>query len=86
MWIGTGYLIVAPLPNMGPVEAYDQFIVGYIRFAHFAAGMVLTLAFFGRIYWAFVGNHHTRQLLARGVVRDALVPVSGRCAQEICGP
>lgn len=58
----TGYLIGAPLPTMGAGEAYDQFIFGYIRFAHFAAGMILTVGFFGRIYWALVGNHHARQL------------------------
>jgi Ni/Fe-hydrogenase 1 B-type cytochrome subunit len=58
----TGYLIGAPLPTMGTGEAYDQFIFGYIRFAHFAAGMILTVGFFGRIYWAMVGNHHAKQL------------------------
>jgi Ni/Fe-hydrogenase 1 B-type cytochrome subunit len=60
--IVTGYLIGSPLPTMGAGEAYDQFIFGYIRFAHFAAGMILTVGFFGRIYWAFVGNHHAKQL------------------------
>lgn len=58
----TGYFIGAPLPSVSHAEAYDQFIFGYIRFAHFAAGMILTVGFFGRIYWAFVGNHHARQL------------------------
>lgn len=58
----TGYLIGSPLPSMGTGEAYDQFIFGYIRFAHFAAGMILTVGFFGRLYWAAVGNHHARQL------------------------
>jgi Ni/Fe-hydrogenase 1 B-type cytochrome subunit len=58
----TGYFIGAPLPTMGAGEAYNQFIFGYIRFAHFAAGMILTIGFFGRIYWALVGNHHAKQL------------------------
>ncbi|MCA0273896.1 MAG: Ni/Fe-hydrogenase, b-type cytochrome subunit [Proteobacteria bacterium] len=58
----TGYFIGSPLPTMGTGEAYDQFVFGYIRFVHFAAGMILTVGFFGRIYWAFVGNHHSRQL------------------------
>ncbi len=58
----TGYLIGSPLPTMGVGEAYSQFIFGYIRFTHFAAGMVLTVGFAGRIYWAFFGNHHSRQL------------------------
>ena len=43
-------------------EATHQFVFGYIRFAHFAAGWILTIGFMGRIYWAFVGNHHARQL------------------------
>ncbi len=58
----TGYFIGSPPPAMGTGEAYNQFIFGYIRFTHFAAGMILTVAFAGRIYWALVGNHHARQL------------------------
>lgn len=58
----TGYFIGSPLPSMQIGEAYEQFVFGYIRFAHFAAGMVLTVGFLGRIYWAFFGNHHARQL------------------------
>lgn len=58
----TGYLIGRPPPSMQIAEAYDQFVFGYIRFVHFAAGMILTVGFFGRIYWGMVGNHHARQL------------------------
>jgi Ni/Fe-hydrogenase 1 B-type cytochrome subunit len=47
---------------MGVGEASDHFLFGYIRFAHFAAGMVLTVGFLGRAYWAAVGNHHARQM------------------------
>ena len=36
--------------------------MGYMRFAHFAAAQILTVGFFGRIYWAIVGNHHAKQL------------------------
>jgi len=57
----TGYFIGSPLPSM-PGEAVDTFVMGYIRFAHFAAGYVLAIGFVFRIYWAFVGNHHARQL------------------------
>ena len=60
--IVTGYLIGRPLPSMQIAEAYDQFVMGYIRFAHFAAAQLLTVGFFGRIYWAFVGNHHAKQM------------------------
>jgi len=58
----SGYLIGSPLPTMMIGEASEQFVFGYIRFAHFAAGMILTVGFLGRIYWAFFGNHHARQL------------------------
>ena len=60
--IVSGYFIGSPLPSMQIGEATDQFVFGYIRFAHFAAGWVLTIGFLGRIYWAFFGNHHARQL------------------------
>lgn len=59
---GTGYLIGSPPPSMQIAEATHQFVFGYIRFAHFAAGMILTVFFLGRIYWAIVGNDHSRQL------------------------
>jgi Ni/Fe-hydrogenase 1 B-type cytochrome subunit len=36
--------------------------MGYIRFAHFSAGYVLAVGLIGRVYWAFVGNHHAREL------------------------
>lgn len=58
----TGWFIASPLPSMQIAEATHQFVMGYIRFAHFAAGMIVTVGFFGRIYWAFVGNHHAKQL------------------------
>lgn len=60
--IVSGYFIGAPLPSMQIGEAVEQFVMGYIRFAHFAAAMILTVGFFGRIYWALVGNHHARQM------------------------
>jgi len=59
----TGYFIGSPLPSV-PGEASANFLMGYIRFVHFAAGYVLAIAFLGRIYWAFVGNHHARQLFS----------------------
>lgn len=57
----TGYFIGSPLPSM-PGEASDNFLMGYIRFAHFTAGYVFFIGFLGRIYWGCVGNHHARQL------------------------
>lgn len=57
----TGYFIGSPLPTM-PGEASANFLMGYIRFGHFAAAMVFTVGFIGRMYWALAGNHHARQL------------------------
>lgn len=57
----SGYFIAAP-PYAGPGEASDHYLMGTIRFIHFAAGYILAVGLLGRIYWAFVGNHHARQL------------------------
>ncbi len=57
----TGYFIGSPLPTQ-PGEASANFLMGYIRFAHFTAGYVLGIGILCRIYWAFVGNHHAREL------------------------
>ena len=57
----TGYFIGSPLPTQ-PGEASANFLMGYIRFAHFAAGYVFAIGLAARIYWAFVGNPHAREL------------------------
>jgi Ni/Fe-hydrogenase 1 B-type cytochrome subunit len=57
----TGYLIGSP-PGTTEGEASQNFLMGYIRFAHFAAAYVFAVGFIGRIYWAIAGNHHARQL------------------------
>lgn len=57
----TGWFIASPLPAL-PGEASDNFLMGYIRFAHFAAGYVLAVGWLVRIYWAFAGNNHSQQL------------------------
>jgi len=57
----TGYFIGSPLPTQ-PGEASANFLMGYIRFAHFAAGYVLAVGLLGRTYWAIVGNSHSREL------------------------
>ncbi|MDE2604354.1 MAG: Ni/Fe-hydrogenase, b-type cytochrome subunit [Burkholderiales bacterium] len=66
----TGYFIGSPLPTM-PGEASSHFLMGYIRFAHFAAGYVLAIGLLGRIYWALVGNHHARELFYVPVLQRA---------------
>jgi Ni/Fe-hydrogenase 1 B-type cytochrome subunit len=57
----TGYLIASPLPSPGG-EASQHFMMGYIRFAHFAAGYILAIGLLGRIYWAIVGNYYAKEL------------------------
>lgn len=57
----TGYFIGSPPPTLSG-EASDHFLFGNIRFIHFAAGQVLAVAFVLRVFWAFVGNDHSRQL------------------------
>nr|WP_245391524.1 cytochrome b/b6 domain-containing protein [Thioflexithrix psekupsensis] len=68
----TGYLIAHPLPSV-PGEASEQFLMGYIRFAHFAAGYIFAIGFLGRIYWAIVGNSHARQLFYFAILEWAMV-------------
>jgi Ni/Fe-hydrogenase 1 B-type cytochrome subunit len=57
----TGYLIASPLPSVSG-EASDNYLMGYIRFTHFAAAYIFAIGFLARLYWALVGNHHARQL------------------------
>ncbi len=57
----TGYFIGSPLPTM-PGEASENFLMGYIRFTHFSAAYIFAIGFLFRIYWAFVGNSHARQI------------------------
>lgn len=57
----TGYFIGSPPPSM-PGEASDNFLMGYIRFAHFAAGYIVIVGFLFRVYWSFVGNSHAKEI------------------------
>lgn len=64
----TGYFIGSPPPSiMG--DAGDLFFFGWIRFIHFVAGYVLVIGFAGRIYWAFAGNEHAREIFLPPVWR-----------------
>lgn len=57
----TGYFIASPPPSIGG-EAYQHYLFGWIRFAHFAAGMILGVAFVLRLYRVVVGGKHARQI------------------------
>ena len=57
----TGYFIGSPPPAVHG-EASDSFLFGWIRYLHFSAAYILIVGILLRIYWAFVGNHHARQI------------------------
>ncbi len=66
----TGYLIGSPPPSVGG-EASASFVFGWIRYLHFAAAYLLAVGLLLRIYWAFVGNHHARQIFLPPVWRGS---------------
>ncbi len=67
--ICTGYFIGTPFLEQ-PGHDEDMFFMGYIRFAHFAAGYIFAIAFLARVYWAIVGNEHARQLFMPPVFKS----------------
>lgn len=60
LWV-TGYLIASPLASV-PGEASENFLMGYIRFAHFSAAYIFACMFVLRVYWAIVGNRYAREI------------------------
>lgn len=57
----TGYFI-GVVPKTVAGEASDNYVFGYLRFVHFAAGQAMCYAFAGRVIFAFTGNHYAREL------------------------
>ncbi|MDR0234495.1 MAG: Ni/Fe-hydrogenase, b-type cytochrome subunit [Zoogloeaceae bacterium] len=57
----TGYLIGKPLPTLTG-EAADHYMLGYIRYTHYIAAYIFVAGLIARLYWAFVGNRHARQI------------------------
>ena len=66
----TGYLIGSPLPSIHGEPSF-HFLFGWIRFLHFSAGYILAVGILLRIYWAFVGNKHARQIFLPPVWRGS---------------
>ncbi len=64
----TGYLIGSPPPSLGG-EASDYYLFGWIRYIHFVAAYITVIGFVFRIYWAFVGNSHAREIFLPPVWR-----------------
>lgn len=57
----SGYFIGSPPPTLSG-EASDHYLMGYTRFAHFAAGQIMVYLFLGRIFFAFTGNKYAKEL------------------------
>jgi Ni/Fe-hydrogenase 1 B-type cytochrome subunit len=57
----TGYFIGTPLAST-PGEASENFLMGWIRFAHFSAAYTFAALFLMRVYWAIVGNKYAREI------------------------
>lgn len=57
----TGYFIGKPLPSVGG-DTSEMYVMGTIRFVHFAAAYIFAVGLLGRIYWAIVGNKHASQM------------------------
>lgn len=66
----TGYFIGSPLPSLSG-EASDHFLMGYIRFTHFAAAYVLAFGLLGRAYWALVGNSHAHEIFLHNIFKPS---------------
>ena len=61
LMIITGYLIGRPLvSNLG--DTWITYDFGYIRLVHFVAGIVFTVLFIYRLFWACVGNRYSRMI------------------------
>jgi len=58
----TGYLIGSPLPTLSG-EPSAHYLFGTIRFIHFASGQIMAVGILFRLYWSFVGNYFSREII-----------------------
>ena len=63
LYIGRPYFVTSG-------EASAHFLMGWVRFIHFAAAAVLVMTAIVRVYWLFMGNRYER-LAALFPVRPA---------------
>lgn len=73
--IVTGFYISNPIALMSNKEAANQYIMGWIRFIHFAAAYIFFFNFIFRLYWGFVGNKYANW--------RQFIPISKRFFKEI---
>jgi Ni/Fe-hydrogenase 1 B-type cytochrome subunit len=55
----TGYYIASPF-ILTQGDATNQFLMGFVRFAHITTAFVFTMSVLFRIYWAFAGRKYAR--------------------------
>ena len=65
----TGYLIGNPAWPLIAGEPFHHYIMGDIRFIHFAVAYILAIGFLLRIYWAIVGNKYAREIFLPAIWR-----------------
>jgi Ni/Fe-hydrogenase 1 B-type cytochrome subunit len=58
----TGYLIGSPPPALTG-EPSAHYLFGWIRFIHFACGQIMAVGILFRLYWSFVGNYFSREII-----------------------
>jgi Ni/Fe-hydrogenase 1 B-type cytochrome subunit len=57
----TGLFIGSPVPLQGAAaEASSRYVLGSVRFAHFAFAYLFLVNFLARVYWGFAGNAFAR--------------------------
>ncbi len=56
----TGFYIGKPYFITGGAESSDPFVMGWMRFLHFASAAVLVMTAIVRAYWLFAGNKFER--------------------------
>jgi Ni/Fe-hydrogenase b-type cytochrome subunit len=56
----TGFYIGRPYFAPAPAETIDLYVMGRMRFLHFAAAGVLVATGIVRVYWLFAGNRYER--------------------------
>jgi len=66
--IATGLYMGSPVLPAPGGEASENFLFGYIRFTHFAAGYIFAVGLLGRLYWAFAGNEYARHLFVPAIL------------------
>lgn len=57
----SGWLIAHPPPAIGG-EASDWYVFGYVRFIHFASGLLLVVGFLARLYLGWARRGHTLEI------------------------